>query len=143
MHPDCQPDDPSIPDSAELLRRIHPDNINPKNGKILPDAFDDIMCSIDVKSKGSLEKCLAYLHANQIKLSKLNEAARYAKFFNKGWRVASVVASIPRSLSQTVYFEAEKVKFKDKEIINEAHGLICGEKDDEVLYELAKNAVVL
>ena len=142
MHPDCQPDDPSISDSEPLLRRIHPDNVNPQSGMVVPDAFDDFECSVEIKSKSSPQRCLAYLFSRQVNFANLNDTKRYEKFFKKGWRVASIFAQIPRALNQTVYPDVEKVQFKDIEITNDAHALICGQKDDEVLYELAKNAVV-
>ena len=83
MQPDCQSDDPSIPDSEILLRRIHPKNINPQSGMVLPDAFNDPECSVDIESKSSPERCLAYLYPKSVNFSNLDETKRYDKFFKK------------------------------------------------------------
>lgn len=143
MRPDCKPDDPSIKNTDLLLRRIHPKNINPGTGRILPDAFRDPQCSVDLKSKSSPERCLAYMFVNKIDYVGFDEKKHYEKRFKKGWRVASILTEVPRGLRQTVYFDPTEVKFKDKTIVNGAHCIICGEKDDEVLYELAQKAEVV
>lgn len=140
MHPDCQDNDPSIEDSELLYRRIAKEQVD-ETGKILHGALEDLKFSVEVGSKSTPKECLAHLYPETIGNSGIVEK-KSKKLLEKGWKVAAITAKIPRQYDQTVYLESD-IWVKGKQLKNEAHALICGEKKDLTLFILSENLRVV
>ena len=107
------PDDPSISDDTELLRRIHPNHVvydeNLQRFRPTSQAFRDD------RDGDPMSVYLSSVLGNEGRPPSTLLAAydRYA--------LASVTAHLARSLSQTVHPEPEPDE--------SAHAVVCGEKD--------------
>ena len=60
----------------------------------------------------------------------------------KGWKVGEIDAGFPRGYDQTVFYNP-KVKIRNKEIVNEAHAEICGDKNRILLLKMADRAKIV
>lgn len=106
----------------------------------MSDTFIDFECSVELQSKSSPRECLAHQFVEGFDAKNINKKSE--KLLKKGWKVASFFAEIPRKYDQTVFLEP-KVEVGGQMKINEAHCIICGEKGDEFLYELAQKVKII
>ena len=106
----------NIPLTDKLFRRIPPHQCN-KRGKISSSAFEDFDTSVDWEKYSTPEETLNRLPPGKNKT---------------GWKVASILASIPVEFGQSV------VHAPLESPANQAHSLIRGEKTLQVSDDLAK-----
>jgi len=137
-NPNCKENDPNINNSELLLRRIPPQWL--EGGRISYEAFNEIYCSVEVESKSSAEECLAHLFPEGIKPENIK---KHKKLLKKGWGIGGIFTSLPRENDQTVYFDPIEIPQNEKIYINEAHALICGEKDRGLLLKMAESSKIL
>ncbi len=137
----CGDDDPTeVKDEHYLRRRVS--NIQWDGARVAQAAFDDPHCSVDleieIESEQSHVEFLGCAYPKSTKFE--NRESHGNKLLGKGWGVALVTPVSSRKNAQSVYKEPIQIPFKNKTINNKVHSLICGEKLDGLLFDLAEEA---
>lgn len=109
-----KPDDPSIRNEDELLRRVPPKQIEP-DGSPSTAAFQDPHLSVFVARLTTPEKTM-------------EEVSHFDDFQN--WRIAGFLTRVPRAAGLIVYMDATPT--------NPAHAIVWGRKKLNIQRKLAK-----